>query len=102
MIRGLLSGCFAAFWMQFAMNLADKVAGVTPESAPAPQSAEDQARVDQILARCAAADQAAREHTPEIVARWVEFVYQHDLPIVVVSRNQAIVPSLTRAPKRVH
>jgi hypothetical protein len=102
MIRGLLSGCFAAFWMQFAMNIADKAAGIAPESLSAPQSADDQARVDQILARCKAADESTRAHSPEIVARWVDLIAAHNLPIVIVDRNRAIVPSLIPAPRRVH
>lgn len=99
---GLFAGCLGAFWLQFCHNLARTAETNAAPPPPPEQSAADQAQVDRILARCAAADEAAAAHSPGIVARWVEFVHQHDLPIVVISRNQAIVPSLTPAPRRVH
>lgn len=99
---GLFAGCLGAFWLQFCHNLASKSTAALKSSLPdLDEPAVDEARVDQILARCAAADDE-HAHSPEVVARWIEFVNQHDLPIVIIRRNQAIVPSLTPAPRRVH
>lgn len=98
MMRGLFAGCCAAFWLQFCHNLAAKA---NREAYPEPTALE-QAQIDAIMARCKAAAQPSEAHSPDTVARWVAFIAEHELPIVIVGRNQAIVPSLIPAPRRVH
>lgn len=99
MMRGLFAGCLAAFWLQFCHNLARKA---TPPAASQEPSAMEQSQIDAIVARCKTAAQPTEAHTHETVARWVAFVAEYGLPVVIIGRNQAVVPSLIPAPRRVH
>lgn len=96
MIRRLLAGCVGAFWLQFCLNLASQAAGLQPDA----EISADEARVESILARCAADRAACGDHSPETVSRWVDFADTYDVPILIAAHNRAIV--LPPAPRRVH
>lgn len=97
-MRAFFAGCLGAAWLQFCHNVAAR----RPQPDQEPPTTEDQARTERILARCEAERRACGPHRPEIVARWVEFADNNDVPIVVADRNQAIVPHRFSAPRRVH